>query len=643
MPSFVECLWKYAIFLGFGYKAQLSDEESNAQNGSMRKTEKNRIKVVKSIENQYFQYKAYLGETINLFTDSEQKKQSIEADFFISEILVRFLTSKNYYTIASEKRAIWALLVFFYIPHIACIFGVYKKQFGLPDALVKHGFMFPYINNDSKIKLPNNRLGNYLSFFEKEIKKTNKVDDGKINTLIGLLKRSDRNFVLSYDTKCKVCNEIKSVSYFDKYIYDVNILFHAAIVSGNINSELTKLFGQSNALELFRYFKVCMEMQDSYLNDEFTDYSSSRFNEYFTLYMNYHETSRECALNMLKNELIYDVNFEESEKNRDTLLNELFDNFDSFLHSTNVKTKDVLDFINIEGKEGIFRNYNSDILDLDHENLINILKDLECIFACGNIVLNETTVTNLLGRFKENSYYSNYEHDYLYYEALNYFARNNFKEAKDKLVSAQKMLGERSANDTSHDVATYLILSKLQLISGVCLSHLNPLIKFLAEAQEDELFFPSYLERNEKWQKLHNIEKIISIIIDFNYFGYAHYVSFECVKYTPFKRLDDFIGDFYKRYDKITHRSQSEKSKIDKILKTLMLGINSKYKINSYLVQLFEFKAMEVFEPKNFNVILPFYDLSGMQSQNISRLTKDLQTLELIREIVKKLSTPPEK
>lgn len=529
---------------------------------------------------------------------------------------------------------------FFIFPILPVFFGTYKKQFGLPDALVEHDFMFPYINNESKIILPNNRLCNYLSFFKNKIKEKNKIDNYKIETLIGLLKRSDRNFVVSYDTKRKICNEIKSFGYFDEDIYDLDILFHAAIVSGNINSELEKLFGQSNALELFGYFKICMEMQYNSLNDEFADYSSSSsiFSEYFTLYMNYHEISHECAVNMLKNKPIYDVSFEEAEKRRDKLLDRLFNNFYSFFNSTNIKTKDIIDFINIEGKEGIFRDYNSENLDLDHENLIDILKYLEDIFASGNVVLNEDTVTNLLRCFRENPYYSKYEHDYLYYEALNYFANNDFLAAKTKLKNAQQKLCKISANDTSHDVAVYLILTNLLTVPGVCLSHLNPTMKFMAESQEDELFFPSYLEIDEKWQKQDNFNKISEIIVDFNCIGYAHYESVQPAKYTPFKKIDTFIGDFYKRYDRIVQRSQSEETKIKSILKTLMLGKKPKYEINSYLVPLYEFKAVNVLEPKVFKTIIDFYDQCKIKSENILRLTQDEKTLELIHNAVIKMS-----
>ena len=41
-----------------------------------------------------------------------------------------------------------------------------------------------------------------------------------------------------------------------------------------IYNELKKAFGENHALELFDYFKVCMEMREQRLNDGFIDYSS---------------------------------------------------------------------------------------------------------------------------------------------------------------------------------------------------------------------------------------------------------------------------------------------------------------------------------------------------------------------------------
>jgi hypothetical protein len=125
---------------------------------------------------------------------------------------------------------------------------------------------------------------------------------------------------------------------------------------------------------------------------------------------------------------------------------------------------------------------------------------------------------------------------------------------------------------------------------------------------------------------------------DFNRRGYARYKDTPCIKYTPYQKLDDFIGEFYELDEQINAGVKIGETALKTTLEELMFGSKAKYGINSYFVALFEFKAVDVFVPQNFKKAVSFYECSEMHSENISRLAQDEQKLKQIYEAIKEMS-----
>ena len=660
IPEYIFCFTKFVSFFGLDYEAPSDDnkndkmtavhketEEGDQNKAYIRKTKKNRIKDRRTFDAQTHLHSLYIDKTIELLTEKNEldKQDVVKAYFMMSEDLVRFLTSKNYYTIASDKRASWALLVFFYIPHIACIIGSHQKKFGLPDELIEHDFMFPYRDLKSgTVITPNKRLYDYFNNFTRSLTQTEQALIPEFLDYLNELKR--KSTIPSFDKKRQILEEIAEVDLFKLKIPEVDILFYAVIVSGNIYNELKNSFGEIHALELFDYFKVCMGMQEQHLNDDFIDYSN-RFKTYFSLYMSFFEMDCIRTLKLLNaaNEPDYDL--EEVEGSRDKFLTILLNNFDAFLHATNTQTQNQLDEINIDGKKGVFRDYIYDELDLDHENLISILMELEDIFTSywkpSWGALDEANVLKLLQSLKANKFYENYKQEYLYYDALSDFAKNHFKLARKKLLALDKKISDSSSGDTWHDITVYLIILKLiNSDSEVRFAHLNPLIKTWIEAQSDQSFYRYYLDKPNEKNNQNYFDEIHCIMSDFNRKGYARYEGKLCEKYTPYQKLDDFIGDFYAVDEQINAGAKIGETVVKPALEELMLGSKAKYGINSYFVALFEFKAVHIFEPQHFKTAVSFYESSGMQSKNIAKLAQDEQKLNSIYEAIKEMSKSTE-
>ena len=175
IPDYIFCFTKFVSFLGLDYeepsvenKAKVVNEpkEKGDKKSYTRITKKNRLKERRSFDAQGQLHSLYVDKALKLWTEKNEidKQHVVKTYFMMSEDLVRFLTSKNYYTIATDKRASWALLVFFYIPHIACIMGSHQNKFGLPNDLIKKDFMFPYRDlNSGAIITPNKRFYKYYA------------------------------------------------------------------------------------------------------------------------------------------------------------------------------------------------------------------------------------------------------------------------------------------------------------------------------------------------------------------------------------------------------------------------------------------------------------------------------------------------
>jgi hypothetical protein len=659
IPDYIFCFTKFVSFLGLDYeepsvenKAKVVNEpkEKGDKKSYTRITKKNRLKERRTFDAQALLHSLYVDKAVALWSKkNERKKQeAIKSYFIMSENIVRFLTSKNYYTIATDKRASWALLIFFYIPHIACIIGSHQNKFGLPQELIKHDFMFPYKDLQSGVVItPTKRFYNYCDYFMEYIGKDKKMEARTPKFCDYLIELNKNPIIPSLDKKRQILEEIEVVDLFKPKISEVDILFHAAIVSGNIYSELKKAFGETHALELFDYFKVCVEMREKHLKDKYI--GGDFFRDYISTYMNFYDIDSVYSLKLLnpKNEKEYDLSTVEDLRKDD--LEVLFNHFDAFLHATNSKSKNQLDALNMDGEEGIFRDYSQNKLELAHENLISRLKELEDIFTSywkpSWGALDEANVSKLLKSLKANKFYKNYEYEYLYYSALSDFAKNKFKLAQRKLLALDTTYSDCNAGDTWHDIAVHLIILKLiNSDAEVRFNHLNPLIKLWIEAQSDQSFYRDYLKKPNEKNNQDYFDEIHRIMSDFNRRGYARYEDTPCIKYTPYQKLDDFIGEFYELDEQINAGAKIGEAVVKPVLDVLMLGSKPKYDINSYFVALFEFKAVDVFEPQNFKKAVSFYECSEMHSENISRFAQDEQKLKQIYEAIKEMSNHlPEK
>lgn len=139
------------------------NEESEDSDEDCRITNKFRIKERKEFNSQVELYnKDYLPKIIDLLSGGDKdNKREITHFLNIIESLMRYLIDKNYYTIASNKRAMWGLFIFYYIPQFACMLSLYKNECNIPKHLIDNGFMLP-IFESNKIITPTDRLKKYL-------------------------------------------------------------------------------------------------------------------------------------------------------------------------------------------------------------------------------------------------------------------------------------------------------------------------------------------------------------------------------------------------------------------------------------------------------------------------------------------------
>jgi hypothetical protein len=172
---------------------------------------------------------------------------------------------------------------------------------------------------------------------------------------------------------------------------------------------------------------------------------------------------------------------------------------------------------------------------------------------------------------------------------------------------------------------------------------LNPLIKLWIEAQADQCFYQHYSDKPKEKSNQDYFNEIHLIMSDFNRRGYARYKDIPRVTYTPYQKLDNFIGDFYALDGTINVGTAIGQALVKPVLEGLMLGSKPKYGINSYLVALYEFKAVDAFEPQNFKKAVAFYESSGMYSKNIAKLAQNEQKLKQIYETIKDMSHLSEK
>lgn len=638
IPDYIECFAKVVSFLGLDY--------------SENKTGKFRMKEREDFVNQGKIYtEQYEPKILDLFAgENEEKRVFIDLFLIMSESLVRYLTCKNYYTLASQKRAMWGLMIFYYIPHIACFISIYKKEFDIPKCLVEKDFMLPFVDENGKVVSPTLSLTRYLTPIERGI--DGKYQDASDN-LNSYIKNLSKKPVPSYKKHQEIIEQLSAIPALKDKIPEISLVFRATIVSAHVYQELLKLFGDEiHVLSLIDYFKKCLKTSEPFFEgiDE-----NDNFSYYFYRYLDYYECELQYTITTHKNIRVH-FYFKTSEgdnvlyghnelwEQREDLREDIFEPFNFLLETTTSNTRDDLFEIDTDDLIKSSRFLKADenkISDLFKIRKLKLLSDdADEIFSSPEYVLQENEVNLLLQAFKTHSFYAIYEHEYLYYASLNDLAKNDFENALKKLKQAFEICMTITAGETQLKIAKKLIVLTLLTNSNFSFSHLNPSIRLMIDAEpEDGLFLipplnsQQEISEEEKHRQIY-FAKILKIVTTFNSSGYCHYEGFGCVKYNPFEKVERLIADFYEFYNDDSQIFESEQNKVESILKSLMRGRGAKYPIDKNLVTLHQLKAVDVFKSFNFTNICSFYSDSKIDNKNIFKLYHDQETLNLIFKAV---------
>ena len=289
---------------------------------------------------------------------------------------------------------------------------------------------------------------------------------------------------------------------------------------------------------------------------------------------------------------------------------------------------------------------------------MSLLHSLTCINNVENMYSSSRILNSdaepILKQSKNNQFYDCYKDKYLYCDALNDLARNDFKGAIKKLEDALEVCKSITVGITQIKIVEkFIVLNLIDNRHYDNFDNLNRYIKMMidAEAQEIRLIIPSNTsnpdhhifnpssEEHEK-RKLNAIylQKVFDIIKSFNQKGYARYEGIECVKINPFEKVEQFVKDFYTLYD-ANQNTESEVT-VKEVIEKLTSNRGAQYKLDSNLVALNSFKPLDVFESSNFMCIYQFCLDSKMESENIVKLRNNFQTLELIFSTLGTLCAP---
>lgn len=642
LPTYIDCFEKFVSYLGLDYSE------------TKKSTDKFRMGELREFIEQGDRYTyQYLPQIFSLFAGEDKEKQAaIKVCFIISESLARFLTIQNYYTIASNKRATWALLIFYYIPHLACLISIYKKDFGIPECLMKHDFMLPY-SDAGKFVSPSERLRDYLSPFKKLIKGER---DNEKNVLATYLYKLDSEVTPSYQTKQKIINQLKTLPELKEEINEIETIFHATIMSGKICNNLESFLGdKSYVLSLVNYFKNCLKTSDRLIREEIENLSL--FEDFFSTYVDYYQNEIIFTTAELINPYMVELNepkenpidYEELKENRDSYREQLFITFDSFLYTTTSETRDQLDEIDTQNfTKGILRYSRlteAESIDYDHEEIVGLLTDLEHIFSSSEKPLQENRISQLLNKIESHKFYSIYEHEFLYYSGLNDLGNNDFPAALEKLNLASHKCKQATACETQARIAKILIILRLLTDNSISYSHLNSEIRMIIDSEPEKVELTpldgQYESANniEKDLLKHTskkgyLEKIMDEIKCFNTQGYCRYEGVDAKKYNPFKKLDDLIYDIYDLYKKMNHIQDSQKARIQRVIDKLMRSSKPAYSIKDKLITLHQYSAADVFDEITFSSIVFFCVTSNIDTPNIIKLANDRETFTLISKAI---------
>jgi len=327
------------------------------------------------------------------------------------------------------------------------------------------------------------------------------------------------NITPRHQKKLVIIDEIKKNS-SDKnlpLISEIETIFTCAIFSSNIYQELSKVFKDDKyALKLIEYFKESYETCNKF-NDCIGLSIATDFEEFLSSYNNLVNAEFEYLVNPLieRNKLI-----------RSELREEIFYIFNGYLNDITDSKNDILENIDTRYfRKGIFRYnvYTTKNVDIENNDIILIIKKLEQIFSNPENQLNEDIINNLLHEFKVHKYYKSYEHEYLFYEGLNYLAKYKLPEAKENFENVCKICLQFTAGKTGVLASEYLIMLRLLTENRIGYSHLNPEFKIIIDSQSEEYICkvfppPDKAKRNKEIYD----EKVKKLSNDFNIKDYSN-------------------------------------------------------------------------------------------------------------------------
>ncbi|MGZ4161733.1 MAG: hypothetical protein ACXVNF_13185, partial [Neobacillus sp.] len=475
--------------------------------------------------------------------DDLDKRQAIESFFILIESLMRFVCDKNYYTLANEKRGMWALLIFYYIPLTASMLSIYKKEFGIPQNLVSNGYMLP-IMKSNKLVTPTLLLKRYL----KEIVDDSWDKNDEYFNFQHYISDLKSNITPRYKTKFIIINELrnttihpeKNTTIHPEKLQEIESIIDCAIFSSHVYQELCRYFkDKKQAYMLIEYFRKCLDICDKGLIDAADNIQLPEEFKAFVL------SHLDCTINEfyyteVERKSYGSPIYEKLKNNRDKCRSYLFHTFASYLYETKISEADTLEDIDINGLYKVINKYNPDHMisssDKDHDDIVNLLYGLKFTFQKPKNDLNEKEIINILEEIKSNKYFMNYEHEFLYYNALNYLAKNDFSKAIEQLKLARKKCKKITAGETAVSASNLLILLRLLCENKTGYSHLNPEIQSIIDSQPEEVISRPLqnLSEDEAHKKTYR-DKTIALIERFNANGYCCYNGFTCEKLNPLR------------------------------------------------------------------------------------------------------------
>lgn len=630
IPNYIECLAKVISFLGIDF------DEKVKKTNDFRMGERNEFNTQK------IHYAKYTLKILDLLAGKdEEKRYFIETYLDISENIARELTSKNYYTLATNKMVMSGLLVFYYIPHIASLIAFHDKEFGIPACLIEHDFMLPHFDENKKIVCPMKKLKVYLRTIKNEI--PTKFNDDSNPLKEEYIEILGEYSVPRYKKYDEIIGFLRKISTFQERINEISLIIRIAIVSGHIYHELLCIFDRDenyviSLIDFFRKFLITSERLFKGNNEIQSDFEGQVeiYLEYYNNLILYSiATRKNLWLSIKENKKNLRINdFEHIKENNERII---FKSFESFLNTTKDNNEDSVLKIGIENlirfpKEFIEVYDNNQMSDFKY-----LLDELDDVFTNYNI-LEENQIEILLKKFINHKYYDNYVHEFLYYESLNYLGQYELDNALTKIKMSAERCENITAGETKIKIAEKFIILKLlnNPKETSITSHLNPAIKIMIDAKKQGLSITPILdsEINISEEEIHKriyLLTVLEIMNKFNAEGYARYENVECIKYNPFEKFENFVGDFYDFYENDIKTYESEKIKVRKIIKKLTA---QKMPYHNNLVTLCQYKAIDVFNPINFKMIRVFLDFSKIESKNIYRLNEDKRMREIIYEVV---------